>query len=120
MERPGAECVVCLCEAENPVFTQCPHTYCAECFESLCANGGDCGKVLGMAEIQRNVSPAALEKVFEASLRHYVRRNPEVFRHCSTPDCPQIYRVGPAGMIRSCPQCFECVCATCGGGSTER
>lgn len=122
------DCVICWTEAENPVRTQCKHTYCADCFERFCfsgatgskefciqceGNSSNCTAVLALDELQEHLSSTTFEDLLEASFSSYIRRYPQDFIHCPTPDCGQIYRLTSTVSVFSCPNCGEQVCMTC-------
>lgn len=122
------ECTICWTEAENPILTRCNHLYCLECFENLCMSAGSeekefsircqgeigrCEKVCSLQELQDHLSSPAFEEILEASFASYIRRHPQYFRYCSTPDCGYIYRTSVTANTHTCTKCFEVICTAC-------
>ncbi|KAI1207863.1 uncharacterized protein F4807DRAFT_433543 [Annulohypoxylon truncatum] len=122
------ECSVCWGEAENPIQTQCDHTYCLDCFENLCVSSttkekatqiccvgeaGNCSKILGLPELQEHLSSTAFEELLEQSFASYVRLHPESLRYCPSVDCGYVYRISATPKMRTCPQCLVPVCTAC-------
>ncbi|TKA74356.1 hypothetical protein B0A55_05522 [Friedmanniomyces simplex] len=106
-EETNKDCTICWTPADTQVTVACQHLYCLECLESLCtladSSGSDfaicsqgdmgaCKKMLPLQELQDHLSSAALEESLEASFASYIRRRPQQFRYCPTPDCGYIYR----------------------------
>ncbi|KAE8356735.1 hypothetical protein BDV28DRAFT_144857 [Aspergillus coremiiformis] len=122
------DCAVCWTEAEDPVHTQCGHTYCADCFERLCFAGdisskefcvscegdsGNCKKVLAISEIQEQLLSNVLEDVLQTSFNSQIRRHPQDFHYCPTPDCGNVYRVGSKAGCLTCSKCLVMTCTMC-------
>lgn len=122
------DCVICWTEADNPIRTRCKHTYCADCFEMFCFSGatgngefcircaGDLSKrmeILALDELQEHLSPNTFADLLESSFKSHVRRHPQHFRYCPTPDCGQVYRATSSASVFSCSNCFTPVCTTC-------
>lgn len=128
VETNAQDCSVCWTEAENPVQTQCNHVYCLDCFENLClsastqdasvqvrcaGDSNNCAKTLGLPELQEHLSSSAFEELLEQSFASYVRRHPNLLRHCPSPECEYVYRIGGAAKMHTCPSCFVPVCTGC-------
>ncbi|KAK4924043.1 hypothetical protein LTR49_008783 [Elasticomyces elasticus] len=122
------DCTICWTPAEGPVTLACQHLYCLECLESLCtmadAGGGEfsiscqgdmgaCQKLLPLTELQNLLSSDALETSLETSFASYIRRRPQDFRYCPTPDCGYIYRANEKARTHTCIKCFEAICTAC-------
>ena len=122
------ECTICWTEADNPLLTSCNHLYCLQCFEDLCMSSmsaekgspiccqgemGTCRKMFSLHEIQNHLSSAAFEEILEASFVSYIRRHPEDFRYCPTPDCGYIYRTSITAGRHTCIKCLEIICTAC-------
>ena len=120
------DCVVCWTEAEDAYRTPCGHLYCASCFASQCSSAGEgdlpvrcvgdsgnCLQVLEIREIKNVLLSEAFEQLLEDSFDTHVRTNSKSFQYCPTPDCQQIYRVSPDGIIFTCPACLTAICTTC-------
>lgn len=123
-DRP--DCAVCWTEAADAYRTPCGHFYCANCFASQCSSAregdlpvrcfgdsGNCLQVLEIQEIQSALPYEAFERLLEDSFTTYVRTRPNSFQYCPTPDCQQIYRISPDGVIFTCPACLTPICTTC-------
>ena len=140
-----SDCAICWTEAENPVRTHCEHTYCADCFERFSFSGatltsteespirceGDsskCKTVIPLSSLQDHLSSTTFEDLLEASFTSYIRRHPQTFRSCPTPNCSQIYRVttssptnnnnssstsSSTSNIFTCPSCLASICTSC-------
>lgn len=120
------DCVVCWTEAEDAYRTPCGHFYCGSCFASQCSSAGEgdlpvrcfgdsgkCLQVLEIQELRSALSSGAFEQLLEDSFTTHVRTNPKSFQYCPTPDCQQIYRISPNGLIFTCPTCLTPICTTC-------
>lgn len=127
--NPGAICAVCWTDSQNPVQMKCCHVYCVECFEHpcrsrasaieregrICCQGdqGMCEVAFSLEEIQEHLSSAAFEGVLEDSFASYIRRHPQDFRYCPTPDCSQVYRGSSSARIYTCSKCLCTTCTSC-------
>ncbi|KAK4068634.1 uncharacterized protein Triagg1_7282 [Trichoderma aggressivum f. europaeum] len=122
------ECSVCWTGAETPIKTSCGHVYCLECFERSCrvgdvttaafvvlchGNQGNCKSIIGVEDLQEHLSSAALEEVLERSFSSHIKRNPNEFRYCPTPDCGYIYRATSESRIQNCSNCLRPTCSAC-------
>ncbi|ESZ89523.1 hypothetical protein SBOR_10093 [Sclerotinia borealis F-4128] len=120
------DCCICWCPAEAPIRTHCGHLYCLQCFETLCSSTatGDkeviitcmmdgCDVVLSLQEIQQHLPSVTFEELLEASFTSYIRRHPQDFHYCPTPDCEQIYRVTLPIKSRTCAKCLAETCISC-------
>ena len=130
---PERDCPICFCEADAPIQTLCKHTYCLECFEEYCkiaastgtdefqvkcqGNEGICSTVFSLRELKDHLSSLAFEIVLKSSFDEYIKRRPEEFCYCPTPDCGYIYRCtaasGSKRLAYTCPNCFEPLCISC-------
>ncbi|KAB5585265.1 hypothetical protein GE09DRAFT_1276834 [Coniochaeta sp. 2T2.1] len=130
----GADCVICLTEAEDPVQTSCGHTLCRGCLLNLCThavsneekgiqchgNDGTCNFAFPLAELKCHISAPKLEGILEMAFNGYVSRNPHKIRFCPTPDCNHVYLVSPnrpedgqSAPIHPCARCPVSVCTWC-------
>ncbi|KAJ3531956.1 hypothetical protein NM208_g8651 [Fusarium decemcellulare] len=129
------DCTICLTPAEEPLLTSCNHVYCGLCFVNMCeveasklkdfcitceGNEGTCGKELPILEIHGLLMAETFEEILKSSFSSYVRRHPNEFRYCPTPDCDRIYRVVSDPTV---PQteftCGKCLVAICTGCNTS-
>lgn len=127
-DEAAQECSVCWTEADTPIKTSCGHVYCLECFERSCMVGdvaaadfavfchgsqGNCKSVIGVEDLQEHLSSAALEDMLERSFSSHIKRNPNEFRYCPTPDCGYIYRVTSKARTQNCSNCLRPTCSAC-------
>ncbi|KAK0732491.1 hypothetical protein B0T21DRAFT_291060 [Apiosordaria backusii] len=121
------DCSICWMEPENPITTDCGHSYCSDCFEQLCVSAtssskadfilrceGDsskCQEAFHLEFLQERLSSQLFEEVLNASFKSYVSHRPDALRYCPTPDCGQIYRAATGTF--TCPNCLTPVCTTC-------
>lgn len=121
-----SDCAVCWTEAEDAYRTPCGHVYCGSCFASQCSSAGagdlpvrcfgdsgNCLRVFEMPEIKNALPAEAFEQLLQDSFTTHVRTNPQSFQYCPTPDCQQIYRISPDGVVFTCPACLTPICTTC-------
>ncbi|PPJ53071.1 hypothetical protein CBER1_11951 [Cercospora berteroae] len=123
-------CAICWTEAEDPVYTDCKHTYCLDCFENLCISAhaggsefnvicqgavGKCQAALKLRDLHEHLKSSAFEDVLGASFASYVARRPQELRYCPTPDCGFIYRTTEVPTLQNCLKCLEPVCTACHG-----
>ncbi|KAI6026004.1 hypothetical protein EDC04DRAFT_2721535 [Pisolithus marmoratus] len=75
-----------------------------------------CTTPISIPTIQQLLAPAAFNRLLGAAFTSYISRRPMEFRFCKTPDCGQIYRSTPAGVVAvtlRCPSCSSEVCSAC-------
>ena len=131
--RPERDCPICFYEADAPIQTLCKHIYCLECFEEYCkitaststdefqvkyqGNEGICSTVFSLHELKDYLSSLAFEIILKSSFDEYIKRCPEEFCYCPTPDYSYIYRCtavsGSKRLVYTCPNCFEPLCISC-------
>ncbi|CAD6593308.1 MAG: hypothetical protein ASARMPRED_007271 [Alectoria sarmentosa] len=120
------DCAVCWTEADDAYRTPCGHFYCASCFASQCTSAGEgdlpvrcfgdsanCLQVFEIQKLKTALPSEAFEQLLEDSFTTHVRTNPKSFQYCPTPDCQQIYRISPDGVVFTCPTCLTPICTTC-------
>ncbi|EDO01618.1 hypothetical protein SS1G_04093 [Sclerotinia sclerotiorum 1980 UF-70] len=120
------DCIICWCPADTPVRTHCGHLYCLQCFENLCSSTASGNKevsincaadkrevTLSLEEIQQYLTSNTFEDLLEASFHSYIRRHPEDFHYCPSPDCGQIYRVTHLVKSRACAEHLTETCISC-------
>ncbi|MCJ1414522.1 hypothetical protein MMC32_000849 [Xylographa parallela] len=54
--------------------------------------GNVCKKKITLPELEARLGHESFERLLKSSLGKYLRRNPETFIYCNTPDCPQVMR----------------------------
>ncbi|KAI5792557.1 hypothetical protein DFH27DRAFT_569450 [Peziza echinospora] len=127
-------CPVCTEPAETPfVRTACGHVYCEGCFSGYVKSALDsrkfpiqcfhnsrentqCNTPFPIALLQRALSHADADQLFEASFAGHVQSLPGTYSYCPTPDCPTVYTVTPLDddqHITTCSQCLVGICTTC-------
>ncbi|KAB5528086.1 hypothetical protein GE09DRAFT_1292793 [Coniochaeta sp. 2T2.1] len=133
----GADCVICLTEAEDPVQTSCGHIYCRGCLQDLCThsarneekgiqcrgprdNDATCNFAFPLVELSRHLPAPKLEAILETAFDAYVSRHPLQMRFCPTPDCGHVYQVsadrpkdGQSAPTHPCARCLVSVCTWC-------
>ena len=50
------------------------------------------------------------DNLFSASVLSFVSKHQTSYAYYPTPDCPQIYPLGPAGSISQCSECLTYIC----------
>ncbi|KAF9784959.1 hypothetical protein BJ322DRAFT_798599 [Thelephora terrestris] len=127
--RDGEICPVCYDTIDEPDRLGCGHVYCCGCLRhflvgasdtkqfplSCMGDEGKCGVPIPLPIIQRFLPPAQFKHLLEVSFLEYLGHHPEKFKHCTTPDCPEIYSLesySGDGIFR-CQSCFVAVCVSC-------
>lgn len=135
------ECVICKTEQETPNTLECGHVYCHDCLEGLCNVVGDasdpglfvqcahmdeglrCAVRATTRQIKRLLSPEDFAALLQGLAHKHIRRHPEHYGHCATPDCEFIFqKQQPADFIHDqkstasiiCDQCNVSTCLRCG------
>lgn len=125
-------CSICLDDVPNVIHLECGHPYCHACIIHfltsaidggtfpLCCVGGDgaCKMPLSLDILRSFLTPGRLTQLLDASFRSYIFSNPEKYRNCPTPNCPQLYAVTTSGEdteVFDCPSCFRSICSSCHG-----
>lgn len=133
-ETETPDCTICWTPADHPVLTPCGHTYCASCFESFCFTTprpavlrcygalDTCRAILPLSALTDLLpSLPTFEDLLTTSFAAHVRRHPDVFRSCPTPDCPQLYRVtADVAAVFTCPSCLAATCTGCHAAGGHR
>ncbi|KAK4609011.1 ATP-dependent RNA helicase DEAH12, chloroplastic [Fulvia fulva] len=124
------DCTICFTPADDPLTLSCAHVYCHECFEGLCTStdattadfkiicrGQDdqCMRAVPLKEVQAHLAPGILEEVLESSFVSHIRRRPQHYRYCPTPNCGHIFKLRQDQLAehRHCSQCFGVICTSC-------
>ncbi|KAK1221074.1 hypothetical protein PQX77_016121 [Marasmius sp. AFHP31] len=124
----ATSCPICLGEVERPIkLLSCQHSYCREClcnyllavkdnhfFPLKCLGGSaKCPTPMPLS-VARDVLPIAdFDALVEAAFSTHVDTHPNEFHYCPTPDCTQVYRTAPPGMVLQCPSCLVRICPRC-------
>ncbi|KAK0234226.1 hypothetical protein IW262DRAFT_140008 [Armillaria fumosa] len=124
-------CPVCYDEASAPFQLVCRHVYCTVCirhfltsaaetgiFPLACmGNDATCGTLISIPVIQRFLPQNSFGHLLETVFTSYVDKQPQIFGHCKTPDCTQIYCKSESPSPVLCPSCFSEICSSCGEDS---
>ena len=127
--KDGETCPVCCDTIDQPYRLACGHVYCYDCLRhflltasdtkqlplSCLGDEGKCGLPIPLPVIQRFLLPTQFKRLLEVSFREHLGHNPDKFRYCTTPDCPEIYSLdsGSGDGIFQCRSCFVSVCVSC-------
>lgn len=127
--KDGEICPVCYDNIDEPYRLACGHAYCHSCLRHFLVSASDtkqfplscmgdegvCGQPVPLPVIRRFLTPVQLKRLLEVSFLDYLDRNPDQFRYCATPDCPELYSLESdfADGIYRCPSCFVSVCVSC-------
>lgn len=125
------DCSICWTPADGACLLRCGHTYCAECFRTLCAshntatnqdlsivcNGAQdtCKNSIPLQEIQAHLDPSDFEQLLESSFDSYITHRPDQFHYCPTPDCGYLYRPATTTDMHTCTKCLHRICRRCHG-----
>ena len=128
--KDGETCPVCCDTIDQPHRLACGHAYCNGCLHHFLLTASEtkqlpltcigdevrCNLPIPLPVIQRFLLPAQFKHLLEVSFSDHLARNPEKFRYCATPDCPEIYSLesDSGGGIFQCGSCFVSVCVSCG------
>lgn len=121
-----AICPVCWDEAAEPLKMTCGHIYCRDCFSlqassaddssfpiRCCGSAGKCLHIFGLDDLKTLLPIASFDKLLAKSFDIFVRKHPEDYQHCPTPDCPNIYRISTDGSVVVCSACLTPICTSC-------
>ena len=127
--KDGENCPVCYDSIDQPYRLACGHAYCYSCLRHFLLTTSDtkqfpmscmgdeatCGVPIPLPVVQRFLVPAQFKRLLEVSFLDYIGRNPDNFRYCTTPDCPELYSLefDSADGIFRCPSCFASICVSC-------
>ncbi|KZP26865.1 hypothetical protein FIBSPDRAFT_949130 [Athelia psychrophila] len=121
-----AICPICYDAATPPIRLGCGHAYCNECirhfltsastFPLVCMGGEDkCHAPIPIPMVQRFLPIQQFTNLLETAFITHIDHHPRDFKHCTTPDCRQVYRctTSETASIIHCPSCLSSVCSTC-------
>ena len=127
--KDGEICPVCYDNIDQPYRLACGHPYCYSCLRhflvtasdtkqfplSCMGDEGKCGLPIPLPVIQRFLAPVQFKRLLEVSFLDHLDRNPEKFRYCTTPDCPEVYSLesDSGNGIFQCRSCFVSICVSC-------
>ncbi|KAJ4493140.1 hypothetical protein C8J55DRAFT_418216, partial [Lentinula edodes] len=123
-----ATCSVCFCEVNCPIILyQCQHSYCRVClinyleaaissnfFPLRClGNDNNCSSLITVSLARQVLSIGQFDSLVEAAFGDYIHKHPKEFHYCPSPDCRQVYRPAPRGIVLQCPSCLLRICPQC-------
>ena len=119
-EEDLRDCPICCCTIENPVRFECGHSYCGGCFD-LCITSTCRSKSFPLCCITCNTKVGLsilrplkdFDQLLSTSFSFFISSNSTTYAYCPTPDCPQIYRIGPVGTVAQCSECVIRICTFC-------
>ena len=123
----AVECPVCLDEVSSPIKMTCGHSWCRTCFQNYLTaaseqklfpltclgNEGKCTERISLYAAKEVLSAADFDALVSAAFDTYVQTHPEELHYCPTPDCLQVFRPAPEGILLQCPSCLVRICPTC-------
>lgn len=123
----GQSCPVCFGDVSVPVTLPCGHSWCKSCLEgylqavvdtrvfpvACLGDEGRCGTPVPIHVAKEILPMEKFREVTRASFLSYVHSRPSEFFYCPTPDCPQVYRSAPPGIVLQCPSCLIRICGNC-------
>ncbi|TFK47596.1 hypothetical protein OE88DRAFT_777872 [Heliocybe sulcata] len=122
-----AKCPICLDEPTRPIVLRCGHAWCKACltnyftaatesrtFPMTClGDEGACSCGIPVAVAREVLGSDEFDELAASALTAHVRTHPDEYRWCPGPDCEEIYRIGPADTVLTCPRCLRRVCVHC-------
>lgn len=126
-----SDCPICFDKPDKPTrFGVCNHVYCLSCLKDYIAstldtrkfpiacigeNGNSsCTQTLSLPAITSILPAKDLDSIFTAAFLDHIRRNPNKFSYCPTPNCSTVYqRSSTPGEVFTCPDCLLDVCKSC-------
>jgi hypothetical protein len=117
-------CMVCLDEDDDEgILLSCSHFICKPCFDLTVKNAieskmfpikcftPECGELYDVGLIRERLSRDDFKKLVEAAFEHHVGTNRNLYSHCLTPDCLQVYEL-KTGTFH-CDLCNLSICTDC-------
>ncbi|KZT22729.1 hypothetical protein NEOLEDRAFT_1097174 [Neolentinus lepideus HHB14362 ss-1] len=122
-----AKCPICLDDPTAPIVLRCGHTWCKACltnyfsaaiesrtFPMTClGDEGACSCCIPVVVAREVLGSDEFDELAASAFIAHVRTHPDEYRWCPGPDCEEVYRVGPADTVLTCPRCLRRVCAHC-------
>ena len=118
------ECVACFCQVDDDGYRlqYCGHLYCRDCIiqqlncaitSSFPLNCADCNQEFVVQDLERLLMKSPQPRLFDILLTEFVRRHPNQWRYCSTPECDSVYKKSPGDEIFTCSTCQKKTCRLC-------
>ncbi|CAM6106789.1 unnamed protein product [Calypogeia fissa] len=128
VSAPADECSICFCPMEDQHCLEgCGHGFCRSClidqinsairhregFPLTCAHNG-CDQIFQLTDIRVLLTEEQQQDLQNASLSAFVAQSHGKYRFCTTPDCPNVYRISTAaGHSFTCAVCSVQLCTAC-------
>ena len=132
---PRPTCPICTYDIFDPFLLQCGHVYCVDCIAHMLTSATafpvhcikpDCTHAIPLSNIQILLDSQQFLAFLRSSFKAHVDERPEIYQHCPTNDCAQIYRTPgvpisapptPVDDSRTpeiqCPSCLLVICPSC-------
>ena len=133
--HPRPDCPICTYGVFDPFLLQCGHVYCVDCIVHLLTSATefpahcikeDCNHIIPLSTIQILLDSQQFLAFLRSSFKAHLDERPEIYHHCPTRDCTQIYRTpsvpisapptpidGPRTPEIQCPSCLLVICPSC-------
>ena len=134
-QRPRPTCPICTYDVFDPFLLQCGHVYCVDCIVHMLTSATarpahcikqDCTHIIPLPTIQILLDSQQFLAFLRSSFKAHIDERPEIYHHCPTRDCTQIYRTpsvpisappspvdGPRTPEIQCPSCLLVICPSC-------
>jgi hypothetical protein len=132
---PRSTCPICTYDVFDPFLLQCGHVYCVDCIVHMLTSvtglpahciKQDCTHIIPLSTIQILLDSQQFLAFLRSSFKAHLDERPEIYHHCPTRDCTQIYRTpsvpisapptpvdGPRTPEIQCPSCLLVICPSC-------
>lgn len=122
------ECSICFCPMEDQHCLEgCGHAFCRSClidqinsairhregFPLTCAHN-ECSQTFQLTDIRGLLTVEQQQDLQNASLSAFVAQSHGQYKFCTTPDCPNVYRISTGcGHSFTCAVCLVQLCTAC-------
>jgi hypothetical protein len=132
---PRPTCPICTYDVFDPFLLQCGHVYCVDCIAHMLTSATvfpvhcikqDCTHIIPLSTIQILLDSRQFLAFLQSSFKAHIDERPEIYQHCPTRDCAQIYRIpsvpisvppipvdSPRTPEIQCPSCLLVICPSC-------
>ena len=122
------DCPICFDTAENPTqFSSCGHVYCLSCLRDYAKStletrkipitciSEECDHCVDLPVLATILSPPEFETILSTAFTDHIRRHPDTYSYCPTPNCATVYRTSSSsnGNVISCADCLLSICTSC-------
>ena len=133
--RPRPTCPICTYDVFDPFLLQCGHVYCVDCIAHMLTSATtfpahcieqDCTHIIPLSTVQILLDSQQFLAFLRSSFKAHIDERPEIYQHCPTRDCTQVYRTPsvpisapptPVDGLRTaeiqCPSCLLVICPPC-------